>query len=119
MQKVMELIFRKYGRELTLRSRGNVCCVRAFLQPVSPEKGQALQPGLLGIEGQERFAYFGPLEPEVLPGDELDDGKDRFLVCQAQTIFGTTHAAYIWGSCLRKGGTAPWSKAGWNDSPNC
>lgn len=117
MRDVMELILRKYGRELTLHSRGMTCRVRGFLQPA--EKDRTVIPGILGMEDRGRFSYFGPTEPEVLPGDELDDGKDRFVVCQTQRVFGTEQAVYIRGICLRKGGRAPWEQAGWSGSPNC
>ena len=60
MDRMWDEILERFGQEVTLRSGGKACTVRALVQPCLDRSGAQEVPGPLGRGRRDRFRYMGP-----------------------------------------------------------
>ena len=108
MRRMVEKLLGQYGMQISVEGRE----VRAVFQPMTGklERLAVHSPGPLGLEGQLRYVYIGPVEPELREGMTLQVSGRSYRVRTAGAIQGSNGPVYTWAMCVEKGRSEPWGE---------
>ena len=102
MLRAVETVLQRHGRDLTHIRSGQTAQLRAFLQPVTARTA-TVRATPAGMDRGEKYLFIGPLQPKLLPGDELQSGERSYTVERAEVIFGADGPLWQWAMCRKKG----------------
>ena len=95
MDRMWDEILECFGQEVTLRSGGKACTVRALVQPCLDRSGAQEVPGPLGRGRRDRFRYMGPAG-HPLELDTAVEWKGRKYRVQSTHLMGEGVCPYRW-----------------------
>ncbi|MBR6596123.1 MAG: hypothetical protein IKK72_06100 [Oscillospiraceae bacterium] len=110
MQKMVSMILRQHGTDMTLTREGKDTRVKGFFQPVRSKSWQSLvdQSTPLGEIFRGQYIYIGPADVAASEGDILTvEGKSYFLRRVERYLY-RGEPVYTWGMCVEKGVNDTW-----------
>lgn len=99
---MVEKILKTHGVDMTVVRGGESFTVRGFFQPVTGKNQNMSRVTVspVGRAATGQYIYIGPLEPALVPGDELMG----CIVRRAEPVSG----CYVWAMCVKKGAEDSW-----------
>lgn len=112
MRRMISAILKGYGSTLTLEHRGDVKKFRGLLQPVRSKGKQYLEHEVaeLGQYPMGMYVYIGPPEVPAAEGDQITQGRRRFVLRRVEKFFLADQAVCCWGLCAEEGAD-PWMES--------
>ncbi len=112
MRKLIEGMFERYGRAVTVTHGDVIRESRGIFQPSTSRAVERLQweQTPLGTDPKGQYLFIGPVEPEIDAGDTLTaDGKD-YQVRREEIYYDREEPLYRWCICARMGKVDTWGE---------
>lgn len=112
MKKLIEGMFGKYGRPVTVIHGGAEFQCRGFFQPSGSRENRRFQweQTPLGTDPEGQYLFIGPVEPQIDAGDILTVGEKGYQVRRGEVYYDREEPLYRWCLCVRMGKVDTWGE---------
>ena len=116
MRRTVEMVFSRYGTDLTIVSGAETRTVRGFFRAVNSKSWQSMESEatLLGEITRGQYVYMGPVDAAVQEGDTLVLGDRSYLFRRTELYYYGNQAVYQWGLCVERGVNDTWGIQSWS-----
>lgn len=112
MKELIERMFGRYGRLVTVTRGGVSRESRGFFQPSASRGTERFrwEQTPLGTDPEGEYLYIGPTEPEIKKGDTLTLGGTGYQVRRAEVFYDRKGPVYLWCLCAEAGRADTWGE---------